>query len=897
MTLATAESSAAVDALLADGTIVSIRPLKADDGPALLAMNDDLTNDSLRSRFFGASRSAADQYTQHVLSSPDVPALVALHSEEMIGLATAELLGSGRAEVAFLVAEGWHGRGVGSLLLEHLAALARDRGIDHVVADVLLANHQMLEVFAKAGFTGARSIDEGTVHLELETAASTDYLRAADQRECASERESLRGLLHPRSVAVYGVRHDGSGIGASVLHSITEGGFSRPTYVVHPTGGEFEGATTLSSLSEAEEAVDLAVIALPAPLVIEALQDVAAAGTRAVVLISSGFAEIGEAGRRLQRDVLDFARTHDIRVVGPNCLGVAIDDGEVRLDATFGPPAPAPGRLAIASQSGGVGIALMDQAYRLGLGVGAFVSLGNKSDVSGNDLLAAWIDDDAVEAVALYLESFGNASKFARLARRFAQRKPVLAVVGGQSVSGHRAGASHTAAAATPAAGLRALFRQSGVIECADSDELATVALVLAEQPLPAGRRLAIVSNAGGMGCLGADTAERAGLVVPEFSTSTSAAISGHVRGTIGVANPVDAGAGIDGEDFGAIAEACLTSDEVDALLVIVVATGMNDGSGLVASLAHLRALETTKPIVLVPMGGLQLLPLDIPGVTVLPTMRGAVRAIAAAAGYVEWRSSSEDAAHVPDIVRSARARAVVAEISQAGPQHALDGGWLDAGDAQRLLTPYQLAPAGVVAPDRPSALAAARAIGYPVALKVADGLAIHKTDRGLVRTNLFSAAEVERTLDEFASTIGGGEIPVVVQPMADGVELALGVVRDPSFGPLLMVGAGGIATDLSDDRAFLLPPITRREANQTLRSLRLWPLLAGYRGAPARDVRGVEDALLHLASLVEEVPEIAEMDINPLIVGIDRCYLVDVKVRTAQPGIDAGVPRRLRAR
>lgn len=885
------------DALLTDGTIVTIRPLQADDEAALLAMNEDLAAESLRFRFFAANPAAAEKYALHVLTSPDTPALVALHAGELIGIASAEPIGPRTSEVAFLVADRWHGLGTGSLLLEHLAALGRDRGIDHFVAEVLLENRTMLDVFAKAGFTATRSIDSGVAHLELDTSASADYLRAADERECASERNSLHGLLHPRSVAIYGARHDGSGIGATLLRSITDHGFEGATYVVHPDGGTFPGATTVRSLSEADGVVDVAVIALPARLVLSGLQDVANANTRAAVVISSGFAEMGEAGRFLQRELLDFARSHDIRIVGPNCLGVAINDGVVHLNATFGPAVPASGRLAIASQSGGVGIALMDQARTLGLGVGAFVSLGNKCDVSGNDLLAAWLEDDAVDAVALYLESFGNAAKFARIAHRFAERKPLLAVVGGQSISGHRAGASHTAAAATPTSGVSALFRQSGVIQCADADELATTALLISEQPLPRGPRLAILSNAGGMGCLAADTAERCGLIVPEFSADTCAALRRHVQGTIGVTNPVDAGAGATQKDFTALARACLASDDVDALVVVIVSTAMSDGTTLANALAELRASAPDKPIVLIPMGGLQLAQLDLPGVTVQPTIRGAVQGLASAAAYAQWRTTAQEVREAANIVRSAEGRSRVAELASPTSGHITPEGWLNADATQSLLEAYHLAPVGEVVAGVEAAQRVAASMGYPVAAKVAGGGILHKTDRGLVRFGLTNKDDVAEAIAGFAAVLGDPNVPVLIQPMADGVELALGMIRDPAFGPLLMVGAGGVATDLSDDRAFLIPPITAGEADQALRSLRLWPLLAGYRGGPSRDMTGVHDALLHLASLVEEIPEIVEMDINPLIVGLDRCDVIDVKVRIGQPGIDAGIPRRLRAR
>jgi acyl-CoA synthetase (NDP forming) len=540
-----------------------------------------------------------------------------------------------------------------------------------------------------------------------------------------------------------------------------------------------------------------------------------------------------------------------------------------------------------------VGIVLSDVARDLGLGVGSFVSLGNKADVSSNDLLAAWRDDPRVTGAALYLESFGNAPKFARVARRFAERKPLLAAVGGRSAGGRRAGASHTAAAASPTVGVDALFAQAGVIACHGAEDLAETALLLAEQPLPRGNRLAVLSNAGGMGVLAADAADDSGLVVPELSPELRARIAEHVSGTTGTANPVDAGAGAAPHDLEAIAELLLGADEVDALLVVLVATGVSDAVAAMRAVSAVRRKVAGKPVVLVPMGGLVVPEEGLSGVTVYRAAAPAVRALSRAARYAAWRDTLRER---PEPVDPARAAAARGTAEQLLIRRGTDGGWLEPEASVELLGDYGLAPRGAVVRGQVAAGEAATAVGFPVAVKVAAPDVVHKSDRGLVRVGLTSVEAVRSAVAAFETELGRGDVPVLVQPVVAGVEIALGMVRDPGFGPLVMLAAGGVTTDLLGDRAFLLPPITRGDAVRALRSLRSWPLLEGYRGSPAADVDALVDVVVRLGHLAEDVPLVAEMDLNPVLAGPAGCELVDVKVRLAtSPEIDAGIPRRLR--
>ena len=882
------------DVLLADGAIAVVRPLDpAHDRAPLDALHHGATTESLRLRFFTTTPRAADSYVEHVCTAPpeETITLVAETGGEVVALATAEVSSPTVAEVAFLVSDALHGHGIASILLEHLAAAARDRGIETFTADVLAENYAMLGVFRAAGFDVLHHEEYGVVEVRLATAQTARAQRAADEREAHAEARSLHPLLHPRSAAVVGVRRDGSGIGGAVLDSIVSGGFTGSLHVVHPSAGEVSGVPAVHRLADLDEPVDVAVLCVPAPRLEDAMADAVTAGVRAVVVISSGLREMGPEGRTIEQKLARTAREHGIRMVGPNCLGLLANDPAVRLNATFARSMPHSGALAIASQSGGVGIALLDLAGDLGLGVNSFVSLGNKADVSSNDLLMAWQDDPSVQAAALYLESFGNARKFARVARRFSTNKPLLAVVGGRSAGGQRAGSSHTAASATPSVGIAALFDQAGVIECHSAEELATTAQLLVEQPLPAGDRVAVLSNAGGFGVLGADACEQVGLRVPQLSERLQQQLATHVTATVGTSNPVDLGAGAAPAQLtGAVAD-LLDTDEVDALVVVLVGTAVADPEPLVEALVQVRRQHPGKPALLVTLGGVVPPEPEPGGWTRFRTMSDAVQALGRAQGYARWRSVETTD---PEPLDGARGRA-----ARTRARHLLEQGrdWLGAVEIAQLLSPYGLAPVGQVARDLGEAVAAARKVGFPVALKVADPRVLHKTDRGLVRVGVGDAPGVRRAVADFCAELDLNSVPVIVQPVVSGVEVALGLVRDPGMGPLLMVAAGGVTTEIANDRTFLLPPLSRTDAVRALHSLRMWPLLKGYRGSPPVDLDALVDLVLELGRLAEEVPEITELDLNPVLAAPEGAHVVDVRVRLAEPvGTDSGVPRSLRS-
>jgi acyl-CoA synthetase (NDP forming) len=444
----------------------------------------------------------------------------------------------------------------------------------------------------------------------------------------------------------------------------------------------------------------------------------------------------------------------------------------------------------------------------------------------------------------------------------------------------------------TSSIGVDALFAQSGVVACRDAHDLVSTGLLLTQQPLPGGARLGVVSNAGGLGVLAADVADASGLVVPELSPELSARIGLGVTGTVGIGNPVDLGAGVTAAGLAAALTPLLASDEVDAVVVILVATAMTESGSIVATLADLRATAPDKPVLLVTYGDIGTEPLA-PAVTVFDSTQAALGSLAHAVRYAAWLRAPRGEPAPTDPVRAAASADRAAGLLAASSE---TGGWLTPGRVAELLAPYELDPAGRVGNTAEEAVATADLVGYPVAVKAADPRVVHKSDRGLVRLALQTPDEVRAAVADFGSELGSADVPVMVQPMLTGVELALGLVRDPTFGPLVMVAAGGVDIDVWDDRVFLLPPVSRQDAARALRALRIWPVLRGHRGRPAADLDGIERRLTSLGRLALDVPQIAELDLNPVLVGHDHASVVDAKVRLdATPPVDAGVPRRLR--
>jgi acyl-CoA synthetase (NDP forming)/GNAT superfamily N-acetyltransferase len=874
---------AGVDAVRADGGIVHLRAVRPEDAPRLRDLHLGLDDRSFYLRFFGVARSVVDEYVARLIrpAGPDHRALTAWIDGRLVGVAAFERVDEHTADVAITVADAHHHQGIGTLLLEHLAAVARRDGVTRFVADVLSDNATVLALLRDSGYRIATVAGGGAEQLAIDLAVTERVTASVQGRERAADWESLHFVLSPRSVAVIGVSSRPDSMGHQVLRNIMEGGFRGRLDAVNPHRAEVLGLRCAASVLDLPAPPDLAVVTVPADQVATVVDECGRAGVRGVLLIASGFGELGPGGFRRQADVLPRARAGGVRLIGPNCLGLVNTDPGIRLNATFAAMPMRPGRLALASQSGALGVAVVESADRLGIGVAQFVSVGNKADVSTNDLLLAWQQDDRVDVIALYAESFGNPRRFARIGRQVAGHKPVLALKGGRSPAGRQAGLSHTAAAAASDDVVDALFHQAGVLRVGTTDELLDASRVLLEQPAPPGNRVLIIGNAGGPGILAADAAAGAGLRVVDLPEDVVSAIQREVPTAASCRNPVDLGSGATAEQFGAAARVAAAAPEVDAVLAVFVAITARDPDTMIAAIVE-AVTAADRPLVITWIGAAPG-SVQVPGigrpvpVFSFPEPAAAAVALAARSGRIRRELSLAMPAVRPTDLDRVGATATLAEASTSRDR------WLDAADTDRVLRCYGLTVArGIVARDADGAVAAATALGFPVAVKLASG-GLHKSDIGGVRTDLGDPPAVRDACA--AVRAAGPDGRVLVQEMIpDGVELILGGIQDPRFGPLVMVGIGGTMTSLLADRVFRLAPVTTADATAMTTELRMGAMLDGFRGARRVDRDAVADAIARIGWLVADCPVIAELDVNPMICRGDRLTVVDARIRLGEP-------------
>jgi acetyl coenzyme A synthetase (ADP forming)-like protein len=892
------------DVVLSDGGTVRVRPIRSDDEARLLGLYERLSDESMYLRFFSPVPAPTATHLER-LTTVDYDAhmaLVAQLGDDIVAVARYDRTGDHEAEVAFTVQDDQQGRGLGTLLLEYLAVVARSKGITTFVADTLPNNSRMLNVFADAGWPAQRAFVDGTVRVRFSIEPTDDSIAAIQAREQQAEGASTARLLAPRSIAVVGASRKPGTIGHELFRNLIAYDFQGPVYPVNPTSISVAGVRAYPTILDIPDSIDVALVVVPADAVPAVVDQCAQKRVHGLVIISAGFAEVGENGREMQRSIVSTARRNGMRVIGPNCLGIVNTAPDVRMNATFAPVVPVRGPVAFLSQSGGLGIELMSRTGELGIGVSEFVSVGNKADVSGNDLLQHWETDPNTEVILFYLESFGNPRKFARLARRVARRKAIVAVKSGRTQAGSRAASSHTAALASPDVAVDALFGQAGVIRVDTLEQLLDCAQVLAHQPLPPGRRVAIVSNAGGPGILAADACAGAALEVPELSERTQAALRSFVAADATVRNPVDLVASASAEQYERALRVVFDDDGVDAVLVLFVPPLVTEAEDVARAIARAAGNANDKPVVACFLGRAGVPEalrgsVDMRAVPSFAFPEAAAQALAHAADLADWRRRPTGAA--PDFKDADvdGARRLVAERLHALPVDA-DGTWLDAGDAAALLACFAIPVLPTrIASSADDAVDAATEVGFPVAVKAAAADIVHKTDVGGVVLGCNDADAVRTAYEAMAVRLGAAMGGAVVQRMAeDGVETIVGVTQDPLFGPLVLFGAGGVAAELIADRTLRLVPMTDVDAHEVVRSLRSSPLLFGYRGQPAVDVAALEDLLLRVAHLADVIPEVSEMDLNPVIVSASGAVAVDIKVRL-QPAAVAPPPdlRRLR--
>jgi acetyl coenzyme A synthetase (ADP forming)-like protein len=886
------------EVILRDGGSLLLRPIRPDDKARLQDHMSRLGEQSRRHRFFGQKKELSDAELVHLTETDGVDhiAFVAVSQpggrERIEGVGRCFVLpGSAplAAEVAFAVADAVQGRGVGTALLEHLARAARARGVEYFEADVEGDNRDMLTVFARSGFTVREDHDDGVVRVRFSLRETDRFLAASLARERLAKAESMRPFFAPRAVAVVGASRRPGTIGRALLDNIVGGGFPGPIYAVNGGATEIAGRPCFPTVSAIGAPVDLAVIAVPAPAVEVVVADCAAAGVRAVVVISSGFAEVSAEGRAAQDRLRALVRGAGMRMVGPNCMGVLSTDPAVRLNATFGPAAPAPGNVSMLSQSGALGLALLDHASSLDLGIASFVSVGNKADVSGNDLLAYCGDDARTGVIVLYLESIGNPRMFARLAPAVARTKPIVAIKSGRSAAGVRAASSHSAALASVDVGIDALFAQAGVVRAATIEEMFDVVALLSSQPVPTGNRIGVITNAGGPGVLFADACEAHGLALPALADQTLHELRQVLPAQAGLGNPIDMIAAASAEQYTRALALVGNDPNVDAVVAIYVPPLVTHPEAIADAIAR----------------GAAAVPADRPVATVFLSSRGtpaalaggprgripsysfpenAAAALAAAVRYGRWRARPVTPPFrlAEDAEQAIRRR--VRELAAALPAD----GWLAAADTEALLAAagIPLVASRIVGPEPSAVVAAAEAIGFPVVVKaIAPGLQ-HKTEAGAVALGLGSDAEVGAAVSAMARRLDEAGAPptgYLVQPrVAAGVEALVGVTRDPSLGPLVVAGLGGVQAEILRDVAFRLPPLSVADVDEMLGELRAAALFDGFRGAPPADRAALADVVARVAALADLVPELRELDLNPVIVGAagHGAVVVDARIR-----------------
>ncbi|GGU34148.1 bifunctional GNAT family N-acetyltransferase/acetate--CoA ligase family protein [Streptomyces coeruleorubidus] len=911
------------DVVLRDGGTARIRPITVDDAERLVSFYEQVSDESKYYRFFAPyprlSAKDVHRFTHH--DFVDRVGLAATVGGEFIATVRYDRIGADgtpasapadEAEVAFLVQDAHQGRGVASALLEHIGAVARERGIRRFAAEVLPANTKMIKVFTDAGYTQKRSFEDGVVRLEFDLEPTDRSLAVQYAREHRAEARSVQRLLAPGSVAVIGAGRTPGGVGRSVLANIRDAGFTGRLYAVNKALPEeqkdLDGVPAHRSVRDIDGPVDLAVVAVPAEHVPEVVTECGEHGVQGLVVVSAGYAESGTEGRERQRALVRQARTYGMRIIGPNAFGIINTSPRVRLNASLAPETPRPGRIGLFAQSGAIGIALLSRLHRRGggvtgvTGVSTFVSSGNRADVSGNDVLQYWYEDPDTDVVLMYLESIGNPRKFTRLARRTAAAKPLVVVQGarhGAAPQGHAVRATRL-----PHTTVSALLRQAGVIRVDTITELVDAGLLLARQPLPAGPRVAILGNSESLGLLTYDACLAEGLRPhpPQDLTTAASAADFHTALSRALADDrcdavvvtaipaVGEGSVADAALAGALRSAVAAAPAKPVLVVHVELGGLAEALSAAASTApqtdadnppQTRAESPQVTLSPTPPGEP---PEDSHLIPAYPAAERAVRALAQAVAYAQWRRDAADPGKVPeyeDIDEKGAATLIGGLLARGqgltlGPEETCD-----------LLGHYGIhVHRALPAPTPDAAAEAARTLGYPVALKATAPHLRHRADLGGVRLDLTDEDQLRRSYTELTELFGAPEeLRPVVQRMAPrGVDVVVRAVIDPAAGAVLSFGLAGAASQLLGDTAHRLIPVTDKEATSLVRSIRTAPLLFGWRGSAPADTGALEELLLRVSRLVDDHPEVVAVTLEPVVVASHGLSVLGASIRLAPP-------------
>ena len=856
------------DVLLRDGRAAHLRPIAADDAAAIVEFYSRVSDESKYFRFFAPYPTLSDKdvkrFTQ--VDHDRRVAFVMTLGENIIATGRYDAIDDEEAEVAFLVEDAHQGRGVGQLLLEHLAQAGRERDIRRFVADVLPANSRMLQIFREMGYHVEGTLDAGVQRLVFPLDATDTSIGVMRAREHRAEAASIERIFNAKSVAVVGASRRPGSIGQAMVRNLILGDYWGQVYAVNPQAEAVSGLPAYSSVTDIPHDVDLAIIVVPADAVPDVVLDCAAKGVHGLVVISSGFAEQGPKGRQQQRKLLGLSRGYGLRLIGPNCLGIINTAPMMQLNASLAPNMPPRGRVGFFCQSGALGTAILESVTRRGLGLSTFVSAGNRADVSGNDLLQYWQEDDATEVILLYLESIGNPRKFSRIARRVSQTKPIVAVKSGRSTQGVPVGHAVKRTSA-PQAAVDAMFRQAGVIQVDTLDEMFDVAQLLAHQPLPRGNRIAIVGNSDALGLLVADAATAAGLQVTD---------------------PISLGAGADADDFEQALDTALVNPDIDALVVVYIPP-LNTTGEEVANVLAAVGEQSDKPIVSTFLGSVgvpELLRVPELGgaagrgsVPSYPAPESAVRALSRVVNYAKWSSREQGEVSAALDHRTGDARALIRDVLAAAPRGAI----LSTDQVHTLLACYGIDLwTWINVHNKEEAIAAGEELGWNVILKAGSEHFRSRPDLAHVLYGIDNAREMRKAWDELSGWTGMRRNTefFVQRQSPTGIPVAFNAIEDSLFGPLVSFGLAGAPSQLLGDLAYGIPPLTDVDAQTMIRELKSAPLLFGYRGSDPVDVKSIQDILQRLAALKDDLPEVAELDLEPVLVTSDGSTALSARAK-----------------
>ncbi|HEY51409.1 MAG TPA: GNAT family N-acetyltransferase [Dehalococcoidia bacterium] len=885
------------EVLLKDGSRILLRPIRQDDTERWLAF---FQRQSQQTKYFRFQRDPGKMGPEDAqrFCTVDYKNTFALVGEvqreqrrEIIAIGRYYRLPNKRsARVAFAIEDAYHGKGIGTRLIEWLANAARDNGIAFFEGDVLAENERMMSVLKDYGFHIDSELRGGVYHVTIPIARSRRVEQKEAERERLSTVASIRHVLTPRSIAVIGASRQPGSLGQLVFQNIMDAGFTGVVYPVNPKADAIMAVKAYPSVLDVPGEVDLAIIIVPTQFVARVADECGRKGARAIIVITDGFKERGLEGAAREEELRDVALGHGMRLVGPNCMGILNTDPEVRLNASFSRIYPPRGNIAFLSQSGAMGLVILEYAMDLNMGISGFVSVGNRADISSNDLLQYWEDDPSTRVILLYLESFGNPRKFSRIAKRVSSKKPIVIVKGGATPVGSHAASSHTGAMATPAVVSDALFRQAGIIRVDSIEELFDVATLLSNQPLPEGKRLFIVTNGGGPGILAADASAQQGLALPEIAPETARELEQLMQRDISIGNPLDLTGSVTPQEFEGSLKVLAGDDNVDAVLAIFVPAAVVDSTLVEEAIRRVSPLyqRHKKPLLACFMGqrGFKA-SLGKTGsfVPCYPFPEDAISALAKAVEYRELREKPRGAVpRIKGIKRERAHRVIEAAMSQNQERPF----WLPADKIADLLDCYGIRAAETaVAGSADEAAALAARAGFPVVVKLNSSTITHKTDVGGVVLDLNSEDEVKsafKAIEDKLTAIGReSEMQgVTIQRMIqDGVEIIAGVTQDPTFGPLIMFGMGGVQAELLKDIVLRLHPLTELDAKEMVSSIKMASLFEGFRGTPPSDVQSVHDLLLRLSAMVEDIPQIAELDFNPVKVMAkgEGYWVVDARI------------------